>query len=103
MFERGQPSENPQLLAAMTKGLLITALEKQNVQVEKIGVSGEKLSEISRTITLAIVEEKKREKMIAINGQSIASPIQESRDAQTTAVEEKQHIPVKTRQFEHTR
>jgi len=37
------------MLAAITKDLLIDGLEKQNIQPEKIGVSSEKLSEISRT------------------------------------------------------
>lgn len=104
MFERGQPSENPQLLAAMTKGLLINSLEKQNLPPEKIGLSSEKLSEISRTITLAVVDDRKREKTIAVNNQSApALSVQDSRAAQVKTIAEKSPVPVKTRQFEHTR
>lgn len=104
MFERGQPSENPQLLAAMTKGLLINSLEKQNVPPEKIGVSSEKLSEISRTITLAVVDDRKREKTLALNNQSApALSVQENRAGQTKSVAQNQQVPLKTRQFEHTR
>ncbi len=104
MFERGQPSENPQLLAAMTKGLLINSLEKQNVPPEKIGVSSEKLSEISRTITLAVLDDRRREKTIAVNNQSApALSVQDSRAAQVKTSAEKSPAPVKTRQFEHTR
>jgi hypothetical protein len=104
MFERVQPSDNPQLLAAMTKGLLINSLEKQNVPPEKIGVSSEKLSEISRTITLAVVDDRKREKTIAVNNQSSpALSVQESRAGQTKFAAQNQQVPLKTRQFEHTR
>jgi hypothetical protein len=104
MFERGQPSENPQLLAAMTKGLLITALEKQNVPPEKIGVSSEKLSEISRTITLAMVDDKKRDKTISVNNQSaLALPVSDNRAAQAQTIAEKSPVPIKMRQFEHNR
>ncbi|MGC2234967.1 MAG: hypothetical protein WA584_02230 [Pyrinomonadaceae bacterium] len=104
MFERGQPSENPQLLAAMTKGLLINSLEKQNLASEKIGISSEKLSEISRTITLAMVEDKKREKAVAIvNNQSVELSVLDSRTAQSKISAEKSSVPVKTRLFEHMR
>jgi hypothetical protein len=103
MFERGQPSENPQLLAAMTKGLLINSLEKQNVSPEKIGLSSEKLSEISRTITLTMIDDKKHQKAIAVNNHSFALSGQDSRAAQAKSVGEKPSVPIKTRQFEHTR
>lgn len=103
MFERGQPSENPQLLAAMTKGLLINSLEKQNLPPEKIGISSEKLSEISRTITLGIVDDKKREKTIAVNSESVALSIQDNRATQARTVAEKSQVPIKIRQFEQTR
>lgn len=104
MFERGQPTENPQQLAAMTKGLLINSLEKQNVPPQKIGVSSEKLSEISRTIILAAVGDKKQEKAIAVNNQPVALSVQDSRAApQGNASAEKSPVAVKTRQFEHTR
>jgi hypothetical protein len=104
MFERGQPSENPQLLAAMTKGLLINSLEKQNVPPDKIGISSEKLSEISRTIALATVEDRKHEKTIAFSNQPApALSVQDNRVAQAKTVAEKSSVPVKTRQFEHTR
>ena len=103
MFERGQPSENPQLLAAMTKGLLINSLEKQNVPPENIGLSSEKLSEISRTITLAMVDDKKHQRAIAVNNQSVALTVQDNSAAQAKTSAEKSSVPVKTRQFEHTR
>ena len=104
MFELGQPSDNPQLLAAMTKGLLINSLEKQNMLPEKIGIGTEKLNEISRTITLAIGEDKKREKTVAIvNNQSVELSVQDSRSTQLKTTAEKSFVPVNTRQFEHTR
>jgi len=87
----------------MTKGLLIDGLEKQNIQPEKIGVSSEKMSEISRTITLAMDDDKKREKTIAINSQSVVVPVQANRAAQTKIATENQHTAIKTRQVEHTR
>lgn len=103
MFESGKPVENPQMLAAMTKGLLLNALEKQNVQPEKIGLNSEKLSEISRTITLALADDKKREKMFAVNHKFNGQSVQDNRAGQTIHTPENQHIPVKTRQFEHRR
>ena len=103
MFERGQSNENPQLLAAMTKGLLINSLEKQNVPPEKIGLSSEKLSEISRTITLTMIDDKKHQKAIAVNNHSFALSAQDSRAEQAKTVGEKPSVPIKTRQFEHTR
>lgn len=103
MFERGQPSDNQQLLAAMTKGLLINSLEKQNVQPEKIGITSEKLSEISRTISLTMIDDKKHQKAIAVNNHSFALPAQDSRATQAKTVGEKPSVPIKNRQFEHTR
>lgn len=103
MFEGGKPVENTQVLAAMTKGLLLDALEKQNVQPEKIGLTGEKLSEISRTITLAMVDDRKREKMFAVNHKSAAMPVQDSHAPHTKNASENQQTPDKTRQFEHIR
>ena len=103
MFERGQPSENPQLLVAMTKGLLINSLEKQNVPSEKIGLNSEKLNEISRTITLAMVDNEKRAKTIAVNSQAVGLAVQDNRAGQTKIVAEKSHVVVKTRQLEHSR
>ncbi|MBA4121590.1 MAG: hypothetical protein H0X72_03895 [Acidobacteria bacterium] len=75
MFGRGgQSQDDSRILAATTKGLLIDGLEKQKIQPEKIGVGAEKLSEISRTITLAMLGEKKRgqfaEKSFEINSPS---------------------------------
>lgn len=63
MFERGGKTvENTRILTAMTKGLLIDGLEKHNIQPENLGIDGRKLSEISRTITLATLGDKKHEK-----------------------------------------
>ena len=61
IFKPEKSVENPRLLAAMTKGLLIDGLEKQNIQPEKIGINSEKLSEISLTISMAMIGEKKPE------------------------------------------
>lgn len=103
MFERGQPSENPQLLAAMTKGLLINSLEKQNVPSEKISLNSERLNEISRTITLAMVNNEERAKTIAVNSQAVGLTDQYDRAAPAKTVAEKSHVVVKTRQLEHSR
>lgn len=103
MFERGQPSENQQLLAAMTKGLLINSLEKHNVPPEKIGLNSEKLGEISRTITLAMVDDKKREKSLTVQKHGVALSVQENHAAQEKTVTQKSPVAVKTRQFEQTR
>jgi len=108
MFRHAQSVENPEMLAAMTKGLLIDGLEKQNVSPEKIGINSEKLSEISRTITLAMTGDKKREQIAAQE----FTPREKSRTleqadynhlAQAAISAEKQHTPNKTRQIEHTR
>ena len=96
------------MLAAMTKDLLIDGLEKQNIQPEKIGVSSEKMSEISRTITLAMVDDKKRE-------QFADKSFEPSRKSKTAELAEKdnvvrwqdehesQHVQVKQKQFERAR
>lgn len=97
MFERGQPSENPHLLAAMTKGLLINSLEKQNLPPEKIGISSENLNEISRTISGTMGDDKNREKTINVNNRFV---IPEIRD---TSIDESQNHFPRTRKIEHTR
>lgn len=102
MFATSQPLENTNLLTAMTKGLLSNALEKQNIHAEKLGINSEKLSEISRTITLAMVDDKRKEKLIAA-GKSVAVSVQDNFPAQTKTNSENLNIPLKTRQFEHTR
>ncbi len=101
MFASPQSLENPQLLTAMTKGLLLNALEKQNIQSEKLGLGSEKLSEISRTITLAMVDDKKREKLITASKSAVS--VQDNFSDQSKSVSEKQILQVKPRQFEHTR
>lgn len=109
MFERGgQSIENPRMLAAMTKGLLIDGLEKHNIQPEKIGVSSEKLSELSRTIALAISSDIKRErfphKNFEPNGKSKAVEQVENNNTINQRIEpEKQHVHVKPKQFERAR
>ena len=102
MFSSNQPLENPNLLTAMTKGLLSNALEKQNIHAEKLGINSEKLSEISRTITLAMVDDKKREKLI-LAGKSAAISVHDNFPAPTKTNSENPNTPLKTRQFEHTR
>lgn len=102
MFATSQPLENPNLLTAMTKGLLSNALEKQNIHSEKLGINSEKLSEISRTITLAMVDDKRKEKLIA-TGKSATVSLQDNFPAQTKTNSENPNTPLKTRQFEHTR
>lgn len=102
MFGRWQTLDDSRMLAAMTKGLLIDGLEKQNIQPEKIGVSSEKLSEISRTITMAMVDDKKRQKTIAFNSKPVA-PVQDSRAAEMQTNTEKHNAPIKMRQIEHSR
>lgn len=103
MFERGQSNENPQLLAAMTKGLLINSLEKQNLPSEKIGLSSEKLSEISRTIVLAIVKEKKHEKAIILNNQPDVLTFPGNQSTSTKIENENHHTQIKPKQFEYRR
>lgn len=102
MFSSPQPIENPNLLTAMTKGLLSNALEKQNIHSEKLGINSEKLSEISRTITLAMVDDKRKEKLIAA-GKSVAVSVQDNFPAQTKTNSENPNTPLKTRQFEGIR
>ncbi|HRH45095.1 MAG TPA: hypothetical protein PKY82_25885 [Pyrinomonadaceae bacterium] len=101
MFENGQQLENTRLLTAMTKGLLLNALEKQEVQSEKIGLSSEKLTEISRTIVVAMAQDYKREKVLSVQKSAIS--VQENNQEKTTSAPQNQITPVKTRQFEHTR
>lgn len=102
MFATSQPLKNPNLLTAMTKGLLSNALEKQNIYSEKLGINSEKLSEISRTITLAMVDDKRKEKLIAA-GKSAAVSVQDNFPSQTKTNSENPNTPFKTRQFEHIR
>ncbi len=101
MFENGQRLENTHLLTAMTKGLMLDALEKQEVQSDKIGLSSEKLTEISRTIILAMAEENKRENILSAHKSPVS--VQESRHEQSKSSPQNQMIPTKIRQFEHHR
>ncbi len=108
VFETGQSAEDPRLLAAMTKGLLIDGLEKQNIKSEKIGISSEKLSEISLTISMAMTGEKKHEifadKKFEPLYKTNTSEISEKNNFTSRQTEfEKQHIPTKTKQFERAR
>ncbi len=103
IFSCRQSIENPRMLTAMTKGLLIDGLEKQNIQPEKIGISREKLNEISLTVTLALNNDKKRENMIAVNSPTVEVPVQSSRAVQQKNIVDKSHEPIRARQFEHTR
>jgi hypothetical protein len=109
MIEGGGKSfENPRMLAAMTKGLLIDGLEKQNLPPEKIGVSSEQLSEISRTISMAMVGDKKREpfwdKNSDANRQSKTSEYSRNENPIDNKTEqEKRHVQVKPKQFERVR
>ncbi len=108
MFERGQAMENPRMLAAMTKGLLIDGLEKQNIQPEKIGASGEKLSEISMTITMAMIGDKKREQFADKNFEpnrksKTVEQAENNNFAHRQTEQEKQHVQAKTKQFERAR
>ena len=100
--------ENPRLMAAMTKGLLIDGLEKQNLQPEKIGIGAEKLSEISITIALAISGDKKREqfadKNFVTNRQVKTDEHPESNYSIHRQTEhEKQHLQARAKQFERAR
>jgi hypothetical protein len=109
MFESGGKSiENPRMLAAMTKGLLIDGLEKQNLSHEKIGISSEQLSEISRTISLAMIGDKKSEqfwdKNFDVNRQSKTGEFSRNENSVYRKTEqEKQHLQVKPKQFERVR
>jgi hypothetical protein len=100
MFTSGQRLENTQLLTAMTRGILLGALEKQNIHPEKIGLGSKELSEISRTITLAMADGKNREKLLDNHP---AVTVQDSRYGQTKSAGQNQQIPMKQRQIEHTR
>ena len=108
MFERGQSIENPRMLAAMTKGLLIDGLEKQNIQPEKIGASGEKLSEISMTITMAMIGDKKLEQFADKNFEpnrksKTVEHAENDNFVHRQTEQEKQHVQAKTKQFERAR
>ncbi len=102
IFERDQPLENPNLLSAMTKGLILNALENQDIQSEKIVLSSEKLSEISRTITLAMVDDKRGEKL-SVAGKTAGVSVQDDFSTNSKTNSNTQFTPDKTRQFEHTR
>jgi len=96
------------MLAAMTKDLLIDGLEKQNIQPEKIGIGGEKLSEISMTITLAMTGDKKREpfagKNFDVNRKSQINEFAKNENfAHRQTEQEKQHVQAKPKQFERAR
>ena len=109
MFGRGEQSfDEPRILAAMTKGLLIDALEKRNLLPERINLSSEKLSEISRTITLAMVKDEKRENVITkklpIHEKSkIPEQTNSSLVTREAMYAGRQHISYKLKQTEHTR
>ncbi len=109
MFEGGGKSlENPRMLAAMTKGLLIYGLEKQNLPPEKIGVSSEQLSEISRTISMAMIGDKKREpfwdKNSEANRQSKIGEISRNENSVDRKTEQEKHnAQIKPKQFERVR
>ena len=104
----GQSLDDSRIVAAMTKGLLIDGLEKQKIQPEKIGIGAEKLSEISRTITLAMLGEKKRgqfaEKNFGINSQSKTSEFAKSDNfVHRQTEQEKPPTQVKPKQYERAR
>ena len=106
IFEPRKSVENPRLLAAMTKGLLIDGLEKQNIQPEKIGINSEKLSEISLTISMAMSGENKREKFANKNFEPPQKTKERSeRDnfASRQPDNEKQHVQAKPKHFERAR
>lgn len=109
MFGRGGlPLDDSRIVAAMTKGLLIDGLEKQKIQPEKIGIGAEKLSEISRTITLAMLGEKKRgqfaDKNFGIGSQSKTSEFTKNDNfVHRQTEQEKQPDQVKPKQYERAR
>ena len=109
MFERGGLLlDDSRIVAAMTKGLLIDGLEKQNIQPERIGIGAEKLSEISQTITLAMLGENKREqfaeKNFEVNSKSKASEFAKNDNfVQRQTGHEKQSVQVKPKQYEQKR
>ncbi|MGI8641586.1 MAG: hypothetical protein ACR2MG_16780, partial [Pyrinomonadaceae bacterium] len=81
---------------------------KQNIQPEKIGASGEKLSEISMTITMAMIGDKKLEqfadKNFELNRKS--KTVEHARNdnfVHRQTEQEKQHVQAKTKQFERAR
>lgn len=101
IFESGQRLDKTQLLTYMTKGVLLNALEKNEIQSEKIGINSEKLTEISRTVVLAMADENKREKMLSAHKSSAS--VQEKRHEQLKPNPQNQVTPAKVKQFEHTR
>lgn len=101
MFESGQSYENTQLLTVMTKGLMLNALEKEEIQSDKIGLTSEKLGEISKTIVLSVTDENKRVKMVSAHTTPVSA--QENRLEQPKPNPQNQIIPAKIRQFEHHR
>ncbi len=109
MFGRGgQSQDDSRILAATTKGLLIDGLEKQKIQPEKIGIGAEKLSEISRTITLAMLGEKKRgqfaEKSFEINSPSKTGEFAKNDNFVHGRTEhENQPVQAKPKQYERAR
>ena len=109
MFGRGGLLlDDSRIVAAITKGLLIDGLEKQKIQPEKIGIGTEKLSEISRTITLAMLGEKKRgqfaEKNFGISSQSKTREFTKNDNfVHRQTEQEKQPVEIKQKQFERVR
>jgi len=103
-----QSFDDSRLLAAMTKGLLIDGLEKQNWSPEKIGIGGEMLSEISMTIALAMTGDKKREQFADKNFELTRKSETGEHSENNNFVyqqtdQEKQHVQVKQKQFERAR
>ncbi len=109
MFGRGGlPLDDSRIVTAMTKGLLIDGLEKQEIQPEKIGIGAENLSEISRTITLAMLGEKKRgqfaDKSFEFNLKSKTNEFANSKNLTHRQTEQEKHpLPTKPKQFERAR
>ncbi len=109
MFGRGgQSLDDSRILAAMTKGLLIDGLERQNIQPDKIGIGGEKLNEISMTIALAMTGDKKREQLADKNFELTRKSKSGERSENNHFIhqqtdQEKQHVQVKQKQFERVR
>lgn len=100
--------DDSRIVAAMTKGLLIDGLEKQNIQPERIGIGAEKLSEISQTITLAMLGENKREqfaeKNFEVNSKSKASEFAKNDNfVHRQTEQEKQPVQIKPKQYERAR
>ena len=108
IFKPEKSVENPRLLAAMTKGLLIDGLEKQNIQPEKIGINSEKLSEISLTISMAMIGEKKPEHFANKNFEPPHKIKTNELSKNDNLVHrkpefEKQHVQAKPKEFERAR